>query len=263
MSTKGFTKPGQESVSLLLESSLLKQVEDHSSRFARDGYVRLPRLFGTAQFNTLQSEIARLRKYANNKNFTMPGFETLRRMSTLGGKKIRKQSTILTNLYENRELRSVVSKICGREIFTCNDENEWQVVNWLEGPGETHGWHLDDPPLALVIFIKSPHAAEGGILEFINEWRQLCAELGHDPERDVTRLVEHCFAAHLMNSKAHSTGDAYLLRADKCLHRVTPLAALRARRTVLNLAFEFEPDVRRIGETAALLYENSEILRFS
>jgi len=215
-------------------------------------------MFSTAGFNTLQSEVARLRKYANNKNFTMPGFETLRRMSTLGGKEIRKESTLLTNLYEDTELRSLVSKISGRQVFTCNDPNEWQVVNWLEGSGQTHGWHLDDPPLALVIFIEAPPAEHGGLLEFINEWSRLCSELGHDPEHNVEKLVEHCYAAHLVSSKSHSTGDAYLLRADKCLHRVTPLAASGARRTVLNLAFEFEPDVRRIGVTAALLYETAK-----
>src|SRR5439155_11867736 len=178
-----------------------------------------PGLFSNSTFANLQSEVARLRKYANTKNFTMPGFETLRRMSTLGGKEIRKESTVLTNLYNNNELRSLVSKICRREIFACNDENEWQVVNWLEGSGETHGWHLDDPPLALVIFIEAPPAEHGGSLEFINEWRQLCAELGHDPQRDVAKLVDQCYRADLVNSKGHKTCDAYLLRADNCLHR--------------------------------------------
>lgn len=256
MSTKILTTARQESVSLLLERSLLDEAEDYSSRFARDGHVCIPGIFSTSEFSTLQSEVARLRKYANNKNFTMPGFETLRRMSTLGGKQIRHESTLLTNLYESTELRSLVSKICGRVVFTCNDENEWQVVNWLEGPGETHGWHLDDPPLALVIFIEAPPPEHGGLLEFINGWHQLCAGLGQDPQRDVTKLVEQCYGADLVNSRAHSAGDAYLLRADKCLHRVTPLTTFGARRTVLNLAFEFEPDVRRIGVTAALLYEN-------
>lgn len=261
MSAKPFSvsQPQQTCDSLLPESSLVDRVSDLCcSTFARDGYVSLPQLFSEQTFAMLQAEIARLKKHANVRNFTMPGYETLRRMSTLGGKEIRRQSPLLLELYDSFELRSLVSRICGREIFTCYDENEWQVINWLDGPGDTHGWHLDDPPLALVIFIEAPPPGQGGALEFLTGWPQLCAEIGSDPERDVQSIVDTCRAAGLVRSREHSIGDAYLLRADQCLHRAEPLRALGTRRAVLNMAFEFEPDVRRIGATAALLYETGE-----
>lgn len=242
------TFANQASISLLSESLA----------FARDGYVRLPRSFFDPVLSGLQTEVARLRESAHTKDFVMPGYETLRRMSTLGGKDIRRLSPFLCNFYNKQETRSLLSNICGQEVFTCNDENEWQVINWLEGPGETHGWHLDDPPIALVIFIEAPPASQGGALEYINGWRQLCAVVGVDPEENTASLIERCRAAGLVTSKSHITGDAYLMRTDKCLHRAAPLTAVGARRAVLNLAFELEADVRRVGVTASILYDKSE-----
>src|SRR5688572_24083750 len=148
-------------------------LRSESLAFARDGYVRLPRQFFASAFPALQTEVARLRQFAKTKDFIMPGYETLRRMSTLGGKDISRLSPLLVDFYENPDTRALLSNICGQEVFPCHDENEWQVINWLEGPGETHGWHLDDPPLALVVFLETPPASEGGALEYINGWRQL------------------------------------------------------------------------------------------
>jgi hypothetical protein len=239
------TAANQASISLRTESLA----------FARDGYVRLPRSFFDSVFADLQSEVMRLRQYANTRHFIMPGYETLRRMSTLGGKDIRRLSPVLVDFYNNPETRTLLSNICGQEVFVCNDENEWQVINWLEGPGETHGWHLDDPPLALVAFIEAPPASDGGALEFINGWRQLCAVVGADPEQNAISLIERCRAAGLVTAKMHVTGDAYLMRADQCLHRAAPLTSAGARRAIINLAFELQPDVRRTGVTASLLYD--------
>lgn len=242
------TSVNQTSISLRAESLA----------FAREGYVRLPRSFFASVFAELQSEAMRLREHAKTRDFIMPGYETLRRMSTLGGKDILRLSPMLVDFYHNPEIRTLLSNICGQEVFACHDENEWQVINWLEGPGETHGWHLDDPPLALVIFIETPSGSDGGALEFINGWRQLCAVFGSDPERNATILIERCRAAGLITAKVHATGDAYLMRADQCLHRAAPLIATGARRSVINLAFELQPDVRRTGVTASLLYDKTK-----
>jgi len=229
-----------------------------SLAFAREGYVRLPRSAFATVFPKLQSEVARLREHAKTRDFIMPGYETLRRMSTLGGKDIRRLSPVLVDFYQNPAIRALLSNICGQEVFACHDENEWQVINWLEGPGETHGWHLDDPPLALVLFMETPPASDGGALEFINGWRQLCAVVGSEPERSATSLIERCRAAGLVTAKVHATGDAYLMRADQCLHRAAPLTAAGARRCVVNLAFELQPEVRRTGVTASLLYDQTK-----
>jgi len=237
----------------LLDSALTKL----RLAFARHHYVALPGLFSApSAFAPLEAEVGRLEQFATKKNFVMPGYNTPRVMATVGGRVIKRESSLLTAMYEAGDLAALVSQIAGRQIYPCVDENEWMVINWLEGPGETHGWHLDDPPYALVIFVEAPAPNQGGEAEFITDWHRLCGRLGQDPEGDVTAFVAGCRELGLVHSKTHMAGDAYLLRADRCLHRVAPLTSEGARRVVLNMAFEAKPDIYRRGITAAYLYEN-------
>jgi hypothetical protein len=225
--------------------------------FARHHYVALPGLFSAPlAFAPLSAEVTRLEQFANKKNFVMPGYNTPRVMATVGGRAIGRESPFLKALYAAGDLKGLVSQITGRQVHPCLDENEWMVINWLEGPGKTHGWHLDDPPYALVIFVEAPAPGQGGEAEFITDWHRICQHTGENPEEDVAASVDVCRELGLVNSKSHVAGDAYLLRADRCLHRVAPVTSEGARRVILNLAFEARPDAYRKGITAAYLYEN-------
>jgi hypothetical protein len=225
--------------------------------FARHHYVALPGLFSApSAFAKLSAEVSRLEQFANKKNFVMPGYNTPRVMATVGGRAIKRESSFLTAMYAAGDLATLVSQITGQPVYPCLDENEWMVINWLEGPGKTHGWHLDDPPYALVIFVQAPAPGQGGEAEYITDWRRLCQQQDENPEGDVAAAVEGCRELGLVNSKTHAAGDAYLLRADRCLHRVAPITSEGARRVILNLAFEAKPNAYRKGVTAAYLYEN-------
>lgn len=225
--------------------------------FARHQYVALPGLFSDPlAFATLKAEVERLEQFATKKDFIMSGYNTPRVMATVGGRSIKRESSLLTGMYAEGDLTLLVSQIAGRQVYPCNDQNEWMVINWLKGSGTTHGWHLDDPAYALVIFVETPAPGQGGEAEFITDWRRLCKGLGENPEGDVEAAVAGCRELGLIHSKTHAAGDAYLLRTDCCLHRVAPLTAEGARRVILNLAFEAKPDTHRRGITAASLYEN-------
>lgn len=225
--------------------------------FARNDYVALPGLFSAPlAFATLKAEVERLGQFAAKKNFVMSGYNTPRVMATVGGRAIRRESSLLTEMYAEADLNLLVSRIAGRQVYPCNDQNEWMVINRLEGQGKTHGWHLDDPAYAMVIFVEAPAPGQGGEAEFIPDWRRLCGRLGENPEGDVEAAVAGCRELGLIQSKSHAAGDAYLLRADRCLHRVAPLTAEGARRVIVNMAFEANPDTYRRGITAAYLYEN-------
>lgn len=225
--------------------------------FARNQYVALPGLFSApSTFGPLAAEVARLEQFASKKNFVMPEYNTPRVMATVGGRAIRRESPFLTEMYAAADLSALLSRIAGRQVHPCHDENEWIVINWLEGRGETHGWHLDDPPYALVIFIESPSPGQGGEAELIPGWRRLCGRLGKAEGGDVGAGVAGCRELGLVQSRTHAAGDAYLLRADRCLHRVAPLKAEGTRRVILNFAFEARPAAYRRGVTAAYLYEN-------
>lgn len=221
-------------------------------RFARDSYVGLPGLLRGEAFEFVKSEVDRLEPFARSMSFEMEGYRTPRVMKALGGLAIMSESP-LAYIYLHYAIRQLVEAIAGAKIYTCLHPNEYMVVNYLLSPGSTHGWHLDDPAYALVIFVDAPPPGAGGDLEFIKDWPQLCRDSGLPPEGDVGGLVGRLRGQNLVRTKAHAAGDAYLMRANRCLHRVKEITAPGARRVILNIAFE-ETSKPLYGMTANLLY---------
>jgi hypothetical protein len=174
-------------------------------------------------------------------------------MSVIGGKVIKEHSNFLRAVYDSGELRSFISAVTGGPIYACTNPHEWAVINFLEDVGETHGWHLDDPPFALVVIVEAPPVSVGGLLEFVPGWVEHCEALQVSPEGDVSRPIA-ALGGGSVRAVHHATGDAYLLRADRCLHRVAPLMVAGHRRIVINFAFEASADPQ-YGKTATRLYD--------
>ena len=206
--------------------------------FARNDYVKLPGLIASEAFAHIRSEIEYLRQFATKRSFIMEEYETPREMHTLGGMKILKESPTIWSLYCHNELRSLIQSIAGTEIYSCLHPNEFMVANFLLSPGATHGWHLDDPAYAFILVLESSPAEDGGSIEFIQNWQEFCKDSGSLSREKVEPLVERARAANLVQVRHHLSGDAYLLRADRCLHQVTALRREGACRIALNLAFE-------------------------
>lgn len=235
--------------------------------FARDDYVKLPALLNGEAMAQLKVEAALLERFARNKDFVMdvPGYETPRIMTTLGGQTMMRELPklglenvpLLGRLYTHYEVWNLLQEIIGASIYPCLHPNEFIVINYLLARGNTHGWHLDDPAYALVIFLNAPLAREdGGLIEYIRNWRAMRDDSGISPKEKIENIVEHCRAVGLVKSNHHAPGDAYLLRADQCLHQVSPLLAEGARRVVLNLGFEATPNPT-YGPSATLLYSEA------
>ena len=222
--------------------------------FQSTGYVHLPGLLRTEIFGLAFLEMMELKQRAKPRHFLMPGFETERRLRTVGGQVIRSTAPGLVNLYSNSELRRLLVLLTGAEVHPCANAQEFIVANFLSEPGATHGWHLDDPPYALILFFESPSAGHGGELEFIPNWHRFCLTRSLDPCHAVERPAELGRREGLVQVRHHEVGDAYLLRADTCLHRVTPLTTPSDNRGVINMAFEagFRVDY---GKTASRLYD--------
>jgi hypothetical protein len=221
--------------------------------FALNDYVKMSNLINAAAFYLLREEIHRLQQFAKMRSFIMDGYETPRLMSTLGGRKIVEESHMLGILYPHYELIDLLRKIIGEEVYPCLHPNEIMVANFLLSLGATHGWHLDDPAYALILIFEAPSEMDGGLLEFIPGWRKLCSSQGRSHEEKVAPLVEHSRGANLVQVRHHVSGDAYLLRADQCLHQVTALSAKGVSRIALNLAYEATRNPR-YGRTANMLY---------
>lgn len=209
-------------------------------RFSGDGYVALPGLIGPAGLATLGAEARRLEADAVRRDFRMECMaDSPRHMTTLGGHRIAGASPLVTRLYADRDLARLLSSLMGEAVIAVHDPVERHVLNVLHRPGDTHGAHTDDYPLALVLFLEAPPApADGGLLEF-------CPGRGDLDALDApgTRRVHH------------RPGDGYLLRSDRTAHRVTPLERPGLRRTVLNFAYTTPGRQAATAPSASLLYE--------
>ncbi|MFJ9055094.1 hypothetical protein [Streptomyces sp. NPDC102409] len=208
-------------------------------RFSADSYVALPGLIGPSGLAALVGEARRLESDAVRRDFRMPcTADSPRHMTTLGGHRIARASPLITRLYEDRELMRLLSSLLGETVVAVHDPVERHVLNVLHRPGDTHGAHTDDYPLALVLFLEAPtHPADGGLLAF-------------HPGRDLDGLDAP--GARLVH---HRSGDGYLLRSDRTAHRVTPLGRPGLRRTVLNFAYTTPGRQGTTAPSASLLYD--------
>lgn len=211
--------------------------------FLADDYVHLPGLLTHAAHEELDGAARELREKADalsRLNFTMPGCGTPRRMFTLGWTGLTLNAPRLAAVYEMPELRLLLRALAA-DHRPAEHAHERMVANFQVEHGHTHGWHLDDPPYALIVVIRAPAAEAGGLVEFVPRWPTPGASLR---DRPLGPQVARARAEGRVQARHHAAGDGYLMRADRTLHRVTPVGA--GERVVLNLAFDgAEPTVYR------------------
>ncbi len=230
-----------------------RTLDELRERFAEHGYVKLPRLLSDDTLDVLRSEIGALESLERARDFVMAGPDTPRVLSVLGATQLLAGSPAAALLYVHHELVGVVARIAGTAIHACSHDEELMVCNFLLSEGSTHGWHLDDPPYALVIVLEAPVRGCGGELELITDWAGMCRRLGLDPDGPVDAAVAVARGEGLVTRVDHGAGDAYLLRADRCMHRVARLRAPGMRRVALNFAYE-GAITPAYGDSASSLY---------
>lgn len=93
----------------------------------------------------------------------------------------------------------------------CEEQIENIIATVMRYPGDTHGWHVDDFPLAFVIALEMPRPGDGGELELR-------------------------YSANEVRKVVLDEGDAYILRSDRIAHRVVPLTKHSAR-IIINLTY--------------------------
>lgn len=209
------------------------------ARFAETGYLLLPGLLTRQGLGALREEAVRLEAAATRRDFRMECMDdSPRHMTTLGGHHIAQESALISRLYRDAGLLALLTALHGTDVLPVEEPVERHVLNILHHPGDTHGAHTDDYPLALVLFIEAPDApADGGLLEF-------------SPGRGELSALEEPGTRQLR----HQAGDAYLLRSDLTAHRVTPLNRPGTRRTVLNFAYTTDDHQAPATDSAQRLY---------
>lgn len=236
----------------LIPQSQQDRVEDYAKTMQRDGYVKFPSLFSELA-HILRQDTSAFRSDMRMKDFQMPEVNSRRTMKVLSGSELANASPVFFTFYFHHELRSFLGRVAGRPVHSVQHKSEFMVSNMLSGQGHTHGWHLDDPQLALVIFLNAPDPVFGGTLEYIPNWREICLEKGIDPNVDVEATIQILGDEVSVITDEHHAGDAYLLNAASHLHRVTPLTEGGGERWVVNMAFDTRKQID-FGETADLLY---------
>lgn len=222
--------------------------------FVENDFVVLPSFLQQDAFNILDKEIGKLKSISKERKFVMPGYKTPRFLSTLGGTAILENSRLLNILYSHHELIGLLSEIVGERLYLCKHENEFMVFNYLNAKKSTHGWHLDDPTYAIIICFESPESEGDGRVEVIKKWTDYCRTNGRSPQDEVVDLVEQARRENLVTTlPVLRSNDAYVLRTDRTLHRVTEIKTEGATRAILNLAYENTKNPR-YGQTATLLY---------
>lgn len=205
---------------------------DVITHFNRCGYVPLPGLLPESSVQGLRDEIAAVLPLSNRKDFLMECTDnTPRHMTTVSGLAIAERSPTIVEFYHDSTLIERISDVVGQRLQAAGDPVERHVLNMLHEAGDTHGFHTDDYPVALVLFIESPDCPDG------------CGRLEFCPVENV----------HDAQTKSHAVGDAYILRSDRLKHRVQPIHN-GCRRTVLNFAYSVEGQSVEQTPSASLLY---------
>jgi hypothetical protein len=210
-----------------------------SEVFQADGFVPLTGLLGDERLAALLAEVQALRRSMTRRDLVMRSMgDTPRHMRTIGADEIDAiGSDQIASLYASLPLLTLLDQIVGERVERVPHSIERYVVNTLDEVGDTHGGHVDDYPLALVMILEAPPAAaHGACLEFLPAVPDL-----HDLDwSTATRAFLR-------------PGDAYLLAASAFAHRVTPLVR-PGRRTVLNMGFTTASHVVVESDSAAELY---------
>ena len=120
----------------------------------------------------------------------MDEYGTPRRLVTIGGSTLSVHSPLLASLYKYPPLINFLQAIACERLYLCHHPQEFMMINYLLEPGDTHGWHVDDPAYALVVVPDAPAAGPGGLLELIAQWAEIRGELDASSTQNTVSLIE-------------------------------------------------------------------------
>ena len=159
---------------------------------------------------------------------------TPRAYNSVGRDQIRAQGKLIPTIFDSEALLEVISKIADEQLHRVPYAPEEFIINSQHKPRDTHGWHWDDYAFALIWCIDEPDPISGGRIEFIPrvEWQK-------DRTRDYLRETLRTNAVQSIHLK---TGECYLMKANTCLHRISPLSD-ETRRTVVVMTYASASDL--------------------
>jgi hypothetical protein len=200
--------------------------EELSREFKSTGFVVLPNALHESDRGRLLDKANAMCSVGIRKDFAMPQSRTPRHITSVSGV-VTAEDVELMSSYNSKRLRRSIEKLVGASLTDCDNVIERVIITRLERAGDTHGWHLDDYAITMVMVLNAPEIVGGGYLEYAGDTGT--KQVGLRP------------------------GDVYLMRADRLRHRVAPLRRSGLCRTILNFTFGLEGVVVRPNGSAEML----------
>jgi len=206
--------------------------------FQRDGYLKVSHLIpDLVKQRVTQETFHLLDKLAKRRDLHIPATgNTPRFLSNVRQEDIAQHGTVIPAVYHSQPLLDWLSVMAQEEVIANPWEFEKFIINRQEKAGDTHGWHWGDYPYSLIWIIDAPDPSYGGLLQTVP----------HTRWNKTNPAVHEHLIRNPIRTKAHATGDVYLLKSDTTLHRVTPLVKTPPRpRVIINMAWERAKDKDR------------------
>jgi hypothetical protein len=213
-----------------------EKLKKASEEFSRNGYLKfdIGELVPQKVFDSIIEESnSLLEHYSIRRDVKVASTGYSKRyMSNVTAQGIRDHGVIIDALYKSPAMRGLLGKIAGDELANCWEEEHY-LINKLEREGDTHGWHWGDYPYTVIWILEAPSIKHGGILQCIphTTWDK------KNPE------IENYIIERPISSYYHTTGQAYFLKSDTTLHRVTPMKGEEIR-IILNTCWASANDKR-------------------
>ena len=162
--------------------------------------------------------------------------DTPRKYISVGRDDIHRQGGIIPTLFESPLMREFLGRVTGCEVLPVEYTPEQYIINRQAVSGDTHGWHCDDYQWAFIWIMDAPDPKHGGRVEYI-------PRVNFTPSAP-SKSLEEILRCRETRSRWLPAGAAYLMRANRTLHRVTPLTQ-DASRTVVVMTFASREDINR------------------
>lgn len=202
------------------------------------GYAVLPNLLNGDLLAQLKEECSSLLNiHGVERNFLMAQTSnTPRRMLNVKRNDIKMHGQIIPKMYESPAIRRLFELIIQDSLITCPYAPEEYIINGLFKSADTHGWHWDDYKYGVVFAIETPERGCGGLVQCVpnTTW-----------ERNKTG-VEDAMCSGPCYTFRLAPGDAYILKTDTGMHRVSPIES-GTHRVVVNMVWSTPSEVNTVA----------------
>lgn len=192
------------------------------------GFAVLRGLFRDELLRQLQDECAKLiDMHGVERNLHMKETAyTPRRMVNVKRDRINEYGLLIPRIYHDPMVRRLFEIITGERFTTCPYTPEEYIINCLYRVADTHGWHWDDYKYGVVFAVETPPAESGGYVQVVPNtfWNK------DKPSVEAALFSGPAYAFRL------EPGDAYILRTDTGMHRVSPIQEGTSR-VVVNMVW--------------------------